>query len=297
LKWADLDIGLVNCIGNIAGNEISSGWTCTAQRAECTWRSERGLVDVESGSFEKDPATGKTRLYFRAWTEGASRVYITADFVDGQLELVKCGKTNLLMDAWMISGAPEYSRSARIRQDQPVPAPDPPDTSACISEGYYEFPSTSSPLVVTTHIVKPSGEIVREKTVTENWTDRALNFSTIDANSLSGVQNFRTVAIRDDSAFWDAIWKEHKKDMLPIPELPVVDFSRKMVIGVFLGFRTNSCYSVNITSIRLISGQRLRVIYHEGKPSGNGACAEVITYPAHIVITDKLDVPVEFIAQ
>lgn len=296
MEWGDrYNEGLVKCTGNIVGNEIISSWTCTGPNAACTWQAEKGLVDVENGSFEKNPATGNTRLYFRAWTEGASRVYITADFIDGQLELVKCGKTNLLMDAWMISGTPEYSRSAQIGQDQP--APDPPDISACINEGYYEFPSTSSPLVVKTHIVKPSGEIVREKTVTESWIDQALNFSTIDANSFSGFQNFATVAIRDDRAFWDAIWREHKKNMVPIPELPAVDFSQKMVIGVFLGFRPNSCYSVNITSIRLISGQKLRVIYHEDKPSDNGFCADVTTYPAHIVIADKLDVPVEFISQ
>ena len=155
LKWADMDIGLVNCTGNIVENEISSGWTCTAQRAECTWQSEKGLVDAENGSFEKDITTGRTRLYFCAWTEGASRVYITADFIDGQVELVKCGKTKLYTDIWKISGSPVAQPS-----QPPIPA-------ECASEGFYEFPSTSTPLVVKTHIVKPTGEVVREKTITE----------------------------------------------------------------------------------------------------------------------------------
>ena len=144
-EWSEGNIGNINCNGRIVGNDIDAiVWTCSGTYTECIWQSEKGLADVENGSFEKDIATGKTKLYFRAWTENAARVYLTADFIDGQVDLVKCGKTRLNMDIWKISADP-----------------------ACSSEGFYEFPSTSNPLVVKTHIVKPTEEIVREKTITE----------------------------------------------------------------------------------------------------------------------------------
>ena len=279
LETKDDHIFDIVCNGKVSGDEMSG--LCTQQSfisgltATSTWRAQKGLVDVENGSFVKDFATGKTRLYFRAWTEDATRVYITADFIDGRIDLVKCGKTNLYMDIWKIS-----------------------NDAACSSEGFYEFPSTSSPLAVQTHIVKPSGEIVREKTVSEGIevgrTDQTVEFSTVDADSISGIQSFRTILIQD-SISWNAFWAEHKQNRIPVPDPPDVDFSQKMIIGVVLGPRPSSCYSVNISSISLVDEQKLTVTYHESTPPENTVCAGVITHPSHIVSIDNSNLPVEFI--
>jgi hypothetical protein len=152
--WQESIVGSTNtdtieCSGKASRDEMSG--ECT-QGWQGAWKAQRGLVDLENGSFEKDIASGKTRLYFRAWTENASSVYIAATFIDGQIELVKCDEIKYYsskqeehtLDIWKISSSP-----------------------TCSSEGYYEFPSTSTPLVVQTHIVTDNGEIIREKTITE----------------------------------------------------------------------------------------------------------------------------------
>ncbi len=149
-SWFSLteEDGEITCTGQINGDVMSGQWTqkiiSSGLTGTGTWRASKGLDDVENGSFKRNVDTGKTQIYFRAWADSASRVYVTSDFITGAVELVKCGKTTLNIDIWKISNTPD-----------------------CSSEGYYEFPTPSGSLVVKTHIVKPSGEIVREKIITD----------------------------------------------------------------------------------------------------------------------------------
>jgi hypothetical protein len=146
LEWVDISaVEAVTCTGKI--NSDSMGGDFITQQSYSsssgTWRAVKGLDDVENGSYVRYAASGRTQIYFRAWTENASSVYLTGDFIAGSVDLVRCGKTALNIDIWNIS-----------------------NTADCSSESYYEFVSQSSPITVDVHIVTSAGEIVRTKTIT-----------------------------------------------------------------------------------------------------------------------------------
>jgi len=60
------------------------------------------------------------------------------------------------------------------------------------------------------------------------------------AGEYSGITTLRFEVVRDGSA-WSALWSEHGGAGAP----PAVDFSREMVVGLFLGARPTGGYSVD----------------------------------------------------
>jgi hypothetical protein len=77
--------------------------------------------------------------------------------------------------------------------------------------------------------------------------------------------------------------------------IPPIDFSKDMVLGVFLGTRGNTCFSVTIESVEQVAQQRLIVRYREVK-SGQ-VCSPAETQPLHLIYLSSSLLPVEFIAQ
>lgn len=146
LEWSDTSaVEAVTCTGKINSDSMSGDFIIQKPYSSSsgTWRAIKGLDDVENGSYVRYLDSGRTQIYFRAWTKNASRVYLTGSFISGSVNLVKCGQTVLKMDIWNIS-----------------------NTADCSSESYYEFTSQTSPITVDVHIVSSSGEIVRTKTIT-----------------------------------------------------------------------------------------------------------------------------------
>jgi hypothetical protein len=118
-----------------------------------------------------------------------------------------------------------------------------------------------------------------------------LAFETVLQAQQSGISGARAVAIQDDSA-WEALWSDHAANVDPPPPVPAVDFTKKMVLGLFVGERPNLCYSVAIESVEKIGNQKVAVNYRETKSSGN--CMPALAHPAHCVTVERLDLPVEF---
>jgi hypothetical protein len=99
---------------------------------------------------------------------------------------------------------------------------------------------------------------------------------TIDKGAASNVDDAKTAVVRDAAA-WKALWQRHASDR----ELPAVDFSKEMVVAVFLGSRTTSGYDVAIQGTRVDDG-KLVVDYRESSPPRDAMTAQVITAPFHI---------------
>lgn len=116
-----------------------------------------------------------------------------------------------------------------------------------------------------------------------------LAFQTLSQTTRSGVDAPREVVVRDADA-WAALWQEHAGASLP---LPAVDFSRQMVIGVFLGARPNGCYATAVSSIVPNEG-RLEVLHLDSEPGPGVVCTMAVTTPAHLVVVDRSSVPVVF---
>lgn len=116
-----------------------------------------------------------------------------------------------------------------------------------------------------------------------------LGFQTLSQTSRSAITAPREVVVRDADA-WAALWREHAGLELP---LPAVDFSRQMVIGVFLGARPSGCYGTGISSIMPREG-RLEVLHVDTEPGPGVICTMATTYPAHLVVVDRSSMPVVF---
>ncbi len=99
---------------------------------------------------------------------------------------------------------------------------------------------------------------------------------TIDKGTESNVDDAKTVVVRDAAA-WKKLWQGHAPDRA----LPAVDFSREMVVAVFMGSRTTSGYDVAIQGTRE-EGGALVVAYRETAPAREVMTAQVITSPYHI---------------
>ena len=104
---------------------------------------------------------------------------------------------------------------------------------------------------------------------------------TIDRGSQSSVDQTRTVVIRSSDE-WSALWRAHAADK----PAPPVDFTKEMVVGVFLGSRPTSGYSVEIVQTRQ-GPNGLVVEYREGSPARDMMTAQVITSPYHLVAVQK----------
>lgn len=108
----------------------------------------------------------------------------------------------------------------------------------------------------------------------------------------SGIASPLTVAIRDADSF-AKLWSAHH--MGNAPALPKVDFSRRMVLGVFLGTRTNSCISLTLDKVEVRAG-KVNAWYTEHDASGPAvACAAVMVAPMEMVVVERIEGDVSFI--
>jgi hypothetical protein len=90
-------------------------------------------------------------------------------------------------------------------------------------------------------------------------------------------------------AEWAALWKENGAT----GALPAVDFSREMVVGVFLGSRPTAGYGVEI--VRAVGNSGALVVeYIETAPSRGAIAAQILTAPYHLAAIPKHDGAVTF---
>jgi hypothetical protein len=123
----------------------------------------------------------------------------------------------------------------------------------------------------------------------------AVPFETLRQDNLTGVEVRKNVVIKDADA-WQKLWIAYTRYSNPPLPLPAVDFQTKMVVGVFIGLPPSSCYSTKIESIRR-TADKLTVRYVETAPRAGTACAAVLTSPAHLVVTERSDLAVEFVKE
>jgi hypothetical protein len=108
-----------------------------------------------------------------------------------------------------------------------------------------------------------------------------LPFTTISQSEQSAVEEARQVVVRTPEE-WKVLWKEHA----PNQPMPAVDFTKSMVIGVFLGSRNTAGYRVTITGIER-DGANIVVTPREERPgtrhpgAGDHAAASSRAHRAH----------------
>ena len=116
----------------------------------------------------------------------------------------------------------------------------------------------------------------------------AVPFTTLVQGDQSGIESRREVVVRA-AGEWQALWKDHQPGETP----PRVDFAKSMLIGVFLGFRNTGGYRVTITSVDRI-GDEIVVTWQESRPGTQDVTSQVLTFPHHVVRTERLDGKIVF---
>jgi hypothetical protein len=94
-----------------------------------------------------------------------------------------------------------------------------------------------------------------------------------------------------DWGTWAWFWRTHKRDIRPVPPVPLVDFKTEMVLVAILGYQTSGGGpSIEIVSIEDLfafttrQGRTYRVVIGEVRDQGP---LDVITNPFHIVRVKK----------
>lgn len=106
---------------------------------------------------------------------------------------------------------------------------------------------------------------------------------TIEKGDQSNVDEAKQVLARTE-AEWTALWQQHAPDR---PK-PKVDFTKEMVVGIFMGSRPNAGFSTAVTMTTAANGA-LIVKYTETMPPRDAMTAQVLTFPFHLVAIPKSD--------
>ena len=102
-------------------------------------------------------------------------------------------------------------------------------------------------------------------------------FETVARGRMSAIDAARQFVVRSD-AEWTALWREHAA----VTAMPAVDFTTRMVAGVFLGSRPSAGFDVEIVAVRR-DGDGTVIEYVERRPPPGAVTAQILTSPFHIV--------------
>jgi hypothetical protein len=111
---------------------------------------------------------------------------------------------------------------------------------------------------------------------------------TVDKGEQGNIDEAKQVVVRTE-AEWTKLWQQHSPDR----KRPAVDFSKDIVVGVFMGSRPTAGYNVSIVSTFAKDGNVL-VRYQESQPRPGTMAAQVLTFPYHLVAIPKATGEVTF---
>ena len=108
----------------------------------------------------------------------------------------------------------------------------------------------------------------------------------------TAIDDERTVVLTDTAAF-EALWNEGHLNLSSIHLPPKIDFSRKMVVGVFTGKQKNDCRNVTVSRAGVADG-KLAVQYEQDRVAATTQCIAQFTSPGVLAVLDRYDAPVAF---
>jgi hypothetical protein len=117
-------------------------------------------------------------------------------------------------------------------------------------------------------------------------------FETVAKDTFSGVTTAQDVVIEDQAA-WDKLWAQHIAGRTSPPTQPKVDFTRKMLIGVFAGEYATGCRSMVIGRVAA-GASKLEVEVDERDVTPVALCVPVVVHPMQVVAVDRVDADVAF---
>ena len=124
---------------------------------------------------------------------------------------------------------------------------------------------------------------------------QAVPFSTLAKGFVSGMHEPAQIVIRSRDA-WAAVWGRHTRAQVQPPSAPPVDFSRDMVVGIFMGQRGTGGYEIEITRVERADSQ-LRVYYRSKDPEPGAMVTQMLTQPYHVIKLPRHGGPLVFLRE
>jgi len=125
-------------------------------------------------------------------------------------------------------------------------------------------------------------------------TGTPLSFSTVELGVSSGIREPTRIVART-SREWLVVWARHVQSIGAVVP-PPVDFSREMVVGVFLGERDTGGYQIEIIGVERTASV-LRVLYVTREPEAGAVLTQALTQPFHLVRLARDDAFVSFVRE
>ena len=117
------------------------------------------------------------------------------------------------------------------------------------------------------------------------------DFDLLPYEPVSGITSAQNVVIRNAAEF-SALWAAHMRNRVPVPPVPAIDFTQKMVVGVFVGQLNHGCGGVALHHVRN-EGAKLTVAY-SATTAMPEVCTMVMGSPAALAVVERSDAAVEF---
>ena len=119
-------------------------------------------------------------------------------------------------------------------------------------------------------------------------------FSTLGKGINSGIRESAQVVVRSQND-WAALWSRHMRTQIAPPPPPAVDFSRDMVVALFLGERPTGGYAIEVTQIER-NDAGLAIRYRTTRPDPAAMPTQALTQPFHLIKLPRVDDSVTFVA-
>jgi hypothetical protein len=112
-----------------------------------------------------------------------------------------------------------------------------------------------------------------------------LSIATVAKGHRSGIRKPLQTVIRNQDE-WNVFWKRHSStDTNPAP-VPIINFDREMVVGIFLGEKSTGGYEVEIVRAER-SDSALYFYYRQDNPPPGAMVTQSLTQPFHLVKVAK----------
>jgi hypothetical protein len=116
---------------------------------------------------------------------------------------------------------------------------------------------------------------------------RRIEFETLGKGSFSEHEDSRYYVVNNVDE-WTDMWNQHERSFFPQSSLPDVDFSKSTIIAVFQGVCPNTGYGIEIKEV-IDTGLSVVVKVEKTYPGKGCITGQMVTYPYHIVVMDKIE--------
>ncbi|MBI4919240.1 protease complex subunit PrcB family protein [archaeon] len=122
--------------------------------------------------------------------------------------------------------------------------------------------------------------------------EKELNLESIAKGAVSG-HNWAQNYVITDEVSWNNLWRTTYSNTTPMPEMPKIDFSKEMVLAIYLGKKNTGGYSTFVEGVYEYD-DRVLVSARETTPQQGRKLLMVLTAPYTIVKTERVNKEVNF---